>query len=148
MRQEGAYALPSVITELPEYQAPTKTHSIEYREVMNRNQLLFLVNGKMHDMDRVDEIVKQGAVEEWVVFNNTHMDHNFHIHGTQFYVVEQELNGITKKITDKAFKDTINLKPYERLTLIMKQEDQGLRMYHCHILEHETLGMMGQLETV
>lgn len=148
MRQGEAYTLPGVITELPEYQAPTKTHSIEYREVMNRNQLLFLVNGKMHDMDRIDEVVEQGAVEEWIVFNNTHMDHNFHIHGTQFYVVEQELNGMIKKITDKAFKDTINLKPYERLTLVMKQEDQGLRMYHCHILEHETLGMMGQLETV
>ncbi|HEC2807157.1 TPA: multicopper oxidase domain-containing protein, partial [Campylobacter jejuni] len=23
---------------------------------------------------------------------------------------------------------------------------KGLRMYHCHILEHEDLGMMGNLE--
>lgn len=28
----------------------------------------------------------------------------------------------------------------------MKQDFKGLRMYHCHILEHEDLGMMGNLE--
>lgn len=101
----------------------------------------------MHDMKRIDEVVKKDAVEEWIVFNNSHMDHNFHIHGTQFIVESRELAGTKTKEKLKAFRDTINLRPYETVTLRMKQDFTGLRMYHCHILEHETLGMMGQLET-
>ena len=101
----------------------------------------------MHDMKRIDEVVKKDAVEEWIVFNNSHMDHNFHIHGTQFMVESRELAGTKTKEKLKAFRDTINLRPYETVTLRMKQDFTGLRMYHCHILEHETLGMMGQLET-
>ena len=101
----------------------------------------------MHDPNRIDDVVEKDAVEEWIVFNNSHMDHNFHIHGTQFYVIERKMSGIVNQSKFKAFKDTINLKPYERVKLVMKQDFTGLRMYHCHILEHETLGMMGQLET-
>lgn len=140
------YQLPQKLNDLPTYTAPKKSHHIEYTEVMNPNQLLFLINGKLHEMDRVDELVEQGNVEEWVVFNNTHMDHNFHIHGTQFMVQSSEVNGVKTEETLKSFRDTINLQPYETVTLLMKQDFDGLRMYHCHILEHETLGMMGQLE--
>lgn len=141
------FQMPTAITNLPGYAPATKSHYIEYTEVMNPNQLLFLVNGKMHDPNRIDDVVEKDAVEEWIVFNNSHMDHNFHIHGTQFYVIEREMSGIVNQSKFKAFKDTINLKPYERVKLVMKQDFTGLRMYHCHILEHETLGMMGQLET-
>lgn len=140
------YQLPQKLNDLPTYTAPKKSHHIEYTEVMNPNQLLFLINGKLHEMDRIDEVAKEGVVEEWVVFNNTHMDHNFHIHGTQFMVQSSEVNGVKTDETLKSFRDTINLQPYETVTLLMKQDFDGLRMYHCHILEHETLGMMGQLE--
>ncbi|MDM1545603.1 multicopper oxidase family protein [Ignatzschineria indica] len=147
MKVGADYTLPQKLAELPNYGAPASTHHIEYTEVMNMGQLLFLINDKMHDMNRVDEVVQKDALEEWVVFNNSHMDHNFHIHGTQFMVKSHEVNGQKTVETRKAFKDTINLKPYETVTLLMKQDFTGLRMYHCHILEHETLGMMGQLET-
>lgn len=147
MKKQSGYQMPSSINSLPKYGEPTKSHSIEYTEVMNHNQLLFLVNGKMHSLDRIDEVVSKDSIEEWIVFNNSHMDHNFHIHGTQFYVIEKEVNGVVTPAAYKAFKDTINLKPYERVRLLMKQDYKGFRMYHCHILEHETLGMMGQLET-
>ncbi len=45
----------------------------------------------------------------------------------------------------KMLKDTINLKPYEKIRILMKQNYKGIRMFHCHILEHENAGMMGQL---
>ena len=147
MKVGEKYTLPQQLAMLPNYNVPTTQHHIEYTEVMDMNQLLFLINGKMHDMKRIDEVVKKDAVEEWIVFNNSHMDHNFHIHGTQFIVESRELAGTKTKETLKAFRDTINLRPYETVTLRMKQDFTGLRMYHCHILEHETLGMMGQLET-
>lgn len=137
--------LPKNIRKLPSYDAPKLKRLIEYTEVMNHNQMLFLINGKTHDMNRNDVTLKAGDVEEWVIFNNSHMDHNFHIHGTQFVVEQIENNGKISKPEIHGLKDTVNLRPYDKVTIRFVQDDKGLRMYHCHILEHETLGMMGQL---
>ena len=109
---------------------------------------MFLVNGKVFDMQRADLTSKVGEVEEWIVFNNSHMDHPFHIHGTQFTVLEHINNGKSTQPVYRALKDTINLKPNEQIRLKMVQHDAGLRMFHCHVLEHESLGMMAQLQVV
>lgn len=145
LRQAKIPTLPKTIRTLPTYKQPNLTRLIEYTEVMNPRQMLFLINGKMHDMHRNDVVLKAGEIEEWVIFNNSHMDHNFHIHGTQFLVVNHHYDGKDSKPAIHGFKDTINVRPYEKITLRFIQEQKGLRMYHCHILEHETLGMMGQL---
>ena len=34
----------------------------------------------------------------------------------------------------------------ETVRIIVKFKHKGVFMYHCHILEHEEAGMMGQLE--
>ena len=60
--------------------------------------------------------------------------------------ISSKLNGEVKKAEFRALRDTINVRPNEELTLRMKQDFIGHRMYHCHILEHEDLGMMGNLE--
>lgn len=110
-----------------------------------RGGMLFLINGKRHDMQRIDLESKIHEIEEWTIFNNSHMDHNFHIHGAQFTAVSHEFDGKTTRPEYVALKDTINLRPREKITLKIQQNMPGLRMYHCHIVEHETLGMMGQL---
>jgi len=56
-----------------------------------------------------------------------------------------EVDGKKNPPKYEALKDTINLRPYEKITIKIQQNMPGLRMYHCHIIEHETLGMMGQL---
>jgi FtsP/CotA-like multicopper oxidase with cupredoxin domain len=39
--------------------------------------------------------------------------------------------------------DTVLVLPGERVRVLMKFEDfEGLYLYHCHILEHEDMGMM------
>ncbi|HEG5598751.1 TPA: multicopper oxidase CueO, partial [Campylobacter jejuni] len=45
---------------------------------------MFLINGKSYDLKRIDLSSKLGVVEDWIVINKSHMDHPFHIHGTQF----------------------------------------------------------------
>ncbi|WP_203570523.1 MULTISPECIES: multicopper oxidase domain-containing protein [Deefgea] len=45
----------------------------------------------------------------------------------------------------RARHDTINLRPYETIRIKTVQQDIGLRMFHCHILEYEVQGMMAQL---
>ncbi|WP_020559269.1 multicopper oxidase family protein [Thiofilum flexile] len=104
----------------------------------------FLINDKAFDMKRIDFTAKANEVELWEIINNTDMDHPFHIHGSQFQVVSIEENG---KVTDfpyLAWKDTVNTKKGQTVRLKIMQDLKGLRMYHCHVLEHEDLGMMGQ----
>lgn len=107
---------------------------------------MFLINGKSYNLKRIDLSSKLGVVEDWIVINKSHMDHPFHIHGTQFELISSKLNGKVQKAEFRALRDTINVRPNEELRLRMKQDFKGLRMYHCHILEHEDLGMMGNLE--
>ncbi|ECH3567029.1 multicopper oxidase CueO [Campylobacter upsaliensis] len=107
---------------------------------------MFLLNNKIYDLKRIDLSSKVGVVEDWIIINKSHMDHPFHIHGTQFELISSKLNGKIKKAEFRALRDTINVRPNEELRLRMKQDFKGLRMYHCHILEHEDLGMMGNLE--
>ncbi|MDG6894582.1 bilirubin oxidase [Volucribacter amazonae] len=108
---------------------------------------MFLVNGKTYDMNRVDLVSKVNEVEEWSIFNISHMDHPFHIHGTQFIVLEHIFEDKSYKPV-KALKDTVNIRPYELVKIKIVQRQKGLRMFHCHILEHENLGMMAQLNVV
>ncbi|HLR16787.1 MAG TPA: multicopper oxidase domain-containing protein, partial [Alcanivoracaceae bacterium] len=36
----------------------------------------------------------------------------------------------------------------ETVVFHVKQQLPGIRMFHCHILEHEDLGMMANLEVI
>lgn len=152
LTQVNAATLPATLRTLPDFGNPTAFKKLEYTETMEMGKgmsgMKFMINGKMHDMNRIDLTSKVGEVEEWTIFNNSHMDHNFHIHGTQFLVIDHELNGHKRAPEYVGLKDTINLKPYETIRIKIVQEMKGIRMYHCHILEHETIGMMGQLNVI
>jgi FtsP/CotA-like multicopper oxidase with cupredoxin domain len=103
----------------------------------------FLINGAAFDMNRIDVVARAGEVELWEISNQADMDHPFHVHGTQFQVVEHERGGAVAKPAYRAWKDTVNVARGETVRLLLRQEQPGPRMYHCHILEHEQLGMMG-----
>ncbi|WP_267963871.1 multicopper oxidase family protein [Testudinibacter sp. TR-2022] len=109
-------------------------------------QNMFLVNDQVFDMKRIDFEGKQGETEEWLLFNSSHMDHPFHIHGTQFELINRTLNGETRQEPYRAKRDILNLKPMEKALIRFVQTEKGLKMFHCHILEHETLGMMAMLQ--
>ena len=103
----------------------------------------FLINGVAFDMNRVDVVAKAGEVELWEIVNQSDMDHPFHVHGTQFQVVGYERDGKAARPAYLSWKDTVNVAQGETVRLLLRQDRPGPRMYHCHILEHEDLGMMG-----
>lgn len=143
------FTLPKQLATIPELAKATASYQVEFTEVNNPNSpagVDFLVNGKKHDLNRVDVTVNAGETQEWEIFNNSHMDHSFHLHGPQFQVKEYELANNISQPTFKQLKDTINLRPYEKARIVFTDYDKGSRMYHCHIIEHEALGMMGQAE--
>jgi len=110
------------------------------------HRMKFLVNGRQFDMARIDMTSRAGEVELWEIVNESDMDHPFHIHGTQFQVIESELDGKTTPAPYRAWRDTVNLTSGQTVRLKMVQHFKGPRMFHCHILEHENAGMMGQLQ--
>lgn len=103
----------------------------------------FAINGRPYDMARIDFAVAQGTVERWHI-RSTMVAHPFHVHGVRFRVLTE--NGAPPRPENTGWKDTL-LVPGE--AEIIARFDQPAReetpyMFHCHILEHEDAGMMGQ----
>jgi bilirubin oxidase len=105
----------------------------------------FLIDGRLFDMNRVDWTSVAGEVEQWEFVNRSGMDHPMHIHGTQFQVIETERAGTRTAAPWLAWKDTVIVPRGALVRLRVRHELTGLRMVHCHILEHEAQGMMGVL---
>ncbi len=106
------------------------------------------INGRTFDMNRVDLISKVGQVELWEVQNPTDMDHPFHIHGNSFQVrafVDLKTGTVTPP-PRRALLDVVSVPRGQAAQLLVRQMLPGLRMYHCHILEHEDMGMMGLVD--
>lgn len=137
--------LPQQLATLADPGPARATHRVEFSEAMNGDDMLFLVNGKRYDMARIDLTGQAGQVEQWEIVNNSDMDHPFHLHGTQFQVIERQQGNVTTPERLRAKRDTVNLKPGETVRLVATQRWPGIRMFHCHILEHEDAGMMGQI---
>ena len=110
---------------------------------------VFRINGKAMDINRIDEVVKAGSSEIWIIENKSVMAHPFHIHNAQFKIISKK-GSISEHET--GFKDTVLIQPNDVVELLihfpMYKDEKVPYMYHCHILEHEDQGMMGQFVTV
>jgi bilirubin oxidase len=102
----------------------------------------FTISGRTFDPARDDFLMRAGAAEEWTVRNEGMMDHPLHIHGCSFQLVASNRGDIAADPRLGAFMDTVNLRPGEAIRLRLRIDSPGRRMVHCHILEHEDLGMM------
>ncbi|MBV1709134.1 MAG: multicopper oxidase domain-containing protein [Erysipelothrix sp.] len=106
------------------------------------------LNGRQFDIHRIDDNVALDAIEIWEITTLRTMmggmGHPFHIHGTQFQVLSR--NGREPDENERGFKDTVFVGSGETVRIIVQFKHKGIYMYHCHILEHEEAGMMGQLE--
>jgi len=141
----------------------SKFPALNLREAVNRErprriQMSMMrgqgfLNGRTFDMEAVadDERVRLGTTEVWEFFNDSPMAHPMHVHNLQFRVIERsgatgttgDPAGLSAGFTDEGLKDIVLVLPGQRVKVLMKFEDHmGLYLYHCHILEHEDLGMM------
>lgn len=106
------------------------------------NHGTFSINGRPFDMHRVDERVRLGDTEIWEVSGQM-MAHPFHVHGVQFEVLSRA--GRPPSVRDQGLRDTVLVQEPVELLVRFDQPSAGSPfMYHCHILEHEDNGMMGQ----
>jgi FtsP/CotA-like multicopper oxidase with cupredoxin domain len=104
------------------------------------------INGRRLDMNRIDEILPVGSTEVWEVHNRSGRPHNFHPHGVSFRVIDY--TGAPPPPHLNGWKDTVYVPPGETVRLVVRAPDYAdpdlPYMFHCHILEHEDRGMMGQ----
>ncbi len=104
---------------------------------------MMAINGRPFDMERIDVEAKLGTMELWEIAAQS-MAHPFHVHGTQFQILS--LNGRAPPPHLQGWKDTV-LVNREAQILVPLTQPAGRShpfMFHCHILEHEDAGMMGQ----
>ena len=108
------------------------------------------INGKLMDMSRIDERVTLGDTEIWRIHNRTGQPHPFHVHLVQFQVLDRD--GRPPSAAEAGLKDTVLVHPGETVRIIMPftkyANPRVPYMYHCHIMEHEDAGMMGQFLVV
>jgi FtsP/CotA-like multicopper oxidase with cupredoxin domain len=142
--------LPEKLIPVETLPQPSKTRRIEMSMLMGMKpgmgmQMAFLFNNKTFDMDRVDAAVKVGTVEEWELVNvdPDGMEHSFHLHTNPFQVISR--NG--KPEPYQAWEDTLRVRAKETVRIRIPFRDfAGKTVYHCHVLDHEDLGMMGTVE--
>lgn len=104
----------------------------------------------------------QGTVEEWTVENHALENHEFHFHQVHFLVESQnnfEINGappapaIVGQYLDMIEVpgwdgNTAHPFPNVKLRIDFRGPDVGTFVFHCHILNHEDLGMMNIIQVV
>lgn len=83
-----------------------------------------------------------GETQVWTITNQTKWSHPFHMHGFFFQVLDER----GAPVRPLAWKDTVDV-PFGRTVRIAVRFDArpGMWMYHCHILDHADLGLMGML---
>jgi len=115
------------------------------RVILTRAGKRFRINGKEFDPDRVEIHPRLNSTEIWEVFAD--IPHPFHLHLAHFQVLSR--NNQKPAPTDVGWKDTVRVGPREMVRIIARFTPyRGKYIYHCHMLEHEDLGMMDNFEVI
>ena len=137
-------ALPTKLNSIDLLPEPQTVRRFELNHGMSPGVgMAFLINGEYYSSeDRINAEVQLNTVEDWELINTGVMDHPFHIHGNAFQVISR--NGQSEPLL--AWRDTVLVKRGGTVRIRIPFKDfTGKTVYHCHVLDHEDLGMMGNL---
>ncbi len=155
--KKPAFSLPPDLAGAAPYRLEDATNAGSPRTIYlgMRSMMTFTLNGRVFEMDAVaeDEKIPFEKLEVWEFVNQSMAAHPMHIHNLQFNVIgRQSMMGafsgdqVSEGFVDDGWKDTVLVRPGERVRLLVKFNTyQGMFMYHCHILDHEDMGMMRNL---
>ena len=107
------------------------------------------INGRSFAMDRIDVTAKLGTAEIWEISaGGMPMAHPFHVHGASFRILSK--NGRNPAAHEPAGRTSSwwRSTPRSSSASTIRRLAKMPFMYHCHILEHEDHGMMGQFAVV
>lgn len=133
---------PAVPRRLVPLERPTATGPIRHIELSSSST----IDDRRMDLGRIDRAVRLGSREVWEVKNGTGVPHTFHPHGASFRVLEYD--GRSPPAHLAGWKDNVLIGPNDDARLAVRFADYADRslpfMFHCHLLQHEDRGMMGQ----
>jgi FtsP/CotA-like multicopper oxidase with cupredoxin domain len=149
-------------TQGPRFRLPDRLSTHDFHEAprapVRRVPLTFMqmnwfIDGRVFDMQDVADVetVSPGSTHIWEFVNQPGpmgmaMAHPVHLHGPQFRVLSRTggmPNALRDSIADAGWTDTVLVLPGETVRIqVTFSKHQGLYLYHCHILEHEDMGMM------
>jgi FtsP/CotA-like multicopper oxidase with cupredoxin domain len=117
----------------------------EFPPAATYQEFAFLICGQRFHPERVDQSIALGAVEEWTIDNEHTDDHIFHIHTNPFQLVG--ING--KKLAKPVWRDSVVVPRRGSIVIRSRFLDfTGRFVLHCHMMNHEELGMMQVVEVV
>ena len=97
------------------------------------------------DMQRIDQVVKLGDTERWTIISGDGQ-HVFHPHQTRFQILS--INGEPPLPEESGWEDSVWVNGGREVVIAARFDTYAAQeipyMFHCHILDHEDLGMMGQ----
>jgi FtsP/CotA-like multicopper oxidase with cupredoxin domain len=139
---------PAVPARLVDEELPEKADAVRTRRFQLAGQ--GSINDMSMDMERIDEVVALGATELWEVENTAGIPHSFHVHDARFRVVDYGDGAVPATLGGP--KDTVYVPPHETVRFVVRFTDYAdptlPYMFHCHLLQHEDRGMMGQFVVV
>jgi spore coat protein A len=107
----------------------------------------WLLNGRTFDPAYVDATAKLNTTEVWEIHNRTSVAHVMHIHHTDWYLLRRD--GRPPPPWENCLKETFFVYPNEKILLAGHFADYtGKFVIHCHMLDHEDHGLMGQFRVV
>jgi FtsP/CotA-like multicopper oxidase with cupredoxin domain len=139
-------SMPSVIN--PDSSRLNVTPAKTERLVLSMGQGRGYINGISFTMENYFSIHSPlGTYEVWEIVNQSGMDHPFHQHTNACQVLS--INGGDSWYSSfyskvPAWKDTVLVPKWGSVRMLVPVMDYpGMSMFHCHIIEHEDIGMMG-----
>lgn len=159
-REKGAVTLPTRLSAFDRSWQPVTGAPVRQIPITFRMMKWFFAGRAFDDMTEVaeDETVRAGSTQIWEFVNaggpmGMQMAHPIHIHGRQFRVLSRTGgkpdNTLREGLVDGGWIDTVLVLPNETVRLqVPFTTHPGLYLYHCHILEHEDMGMMRNFKVV
>jgi FtsP/CotA-like multicopper oxidase with cupredoxin domain len=104
----------------------------------------FTINGHSWDPTYSEWTSTLDTVEEWFVRNDTEQEHPIHVHVNPFQITK--ING--QPVSFDGYQDTAIVPRFGSITVRTRFTDfvGGPILIHCHILDHEDMGMMIRFE--
>jgi FtsP/CotA-like multicopper oxidase with cupredoxin domain len=121
------------------------------RPELNLPPVVWAINGRRFDPDRIDAAPRLGDVEIWRFVNRRTLFpghvHPPHVHLVSYQVLER--NGGPPQPHETGWKDTIRLAEGDDIRVIIRFDGyRGRYLLHCHNLEHEDHDMMARFDVV
>lgn len=123
----------------PFYDQRAPEREIELHLTGNMERYLWSFDGKSYSQAREPIPFTFGERLRLTFVNDTMMEHPIHLHGMWMALENGHAGQLPRK-------HTVNVKPAERLSVLVTADAPGKWVLHCHILYHMEMGMFRAVE--